>query len=148
MRGWGVAVLVVSGLAGLLWATTLVVPNYFPPAGTINPQVTQANIESTICRREWTATIRPLVAYTGTLKRRQIQERHLPGRPSDYQEDHFIPLELGGHPTSPANLWPQPWWQAQLKDRAEYGLNRAVCAGRITLGQAQRMIRDPGNWHE
>jgi hypothetical protein len=121
-------------------------PNFVPPPGALNPSVTQANIASTICRHGWTASIRPPVSYTSAMKRRQIAERHLPGSSSDYQEDHFIPLELGGHPASPANLWPQPWPEARLKDEVEYGLNRAVCAGRMALREAQQLIRDPRNW--
>jgi len=39
-------------------------------------------------------------------KRRQMAERHLPGSPNEYQEDHLIPLELGGHPTDPKTCGP------------------------------------------
>lgn len=122
------------------------IPNYSPPPGAINPQVTQANISTTICAPGWTQTIRPPAEYTYALRRRQIQERRLPGRPSDYQEDHLIPLELGGHPTDLRNLWPQPNVQAQLKNEVEFGLNRAVCGRRMPLEEAQRLIRDPRNW--
>jgi hypothetical protein len=99
-----------------------------------------------ICVRGWTRTIRPPASYTGALKRREMAERHLPGSLSDYQEDHLIPLELGGHPTNPRNVWPQPLEQAQRKDRLELALNRVVCAGRMTLGVAQRRIKDPAAW--
>ena len=27
---------------------------------------------------------------------------------ADYEEDHLIPLELGGAPRDPNNLWPEP----------------------------------------
>jgi len=27
--------------------------------------------------------------------------------PSHYEEDHFISLEVGGHPKDPKNLWPE-----------------------------------------
>src|SRR5262249_44483453 len=127
----------------LLTIALAAAPNYAPPPGALNPQVTQANISTTICVRGWTRTIRPPVSYTGALKRRQMAERHLPGSPSDYQEDHLIPLELGGHPMDPKNLWPEPLEQAQRKDRLELALNRAVCAGRMALGVAQQRIKDP-----
>ena len=42
--------------------------------GVLNPDVTQANIRSTICRHGWTATIRPPVDYTNALKRRQMRQ--------------------------------------------------------------------------
>jgi hypothetical protein len=115
-------------------------PNLTPPPGAINPQVTQANIATTICLTGWTRTVRPPVSYTSALKRRQMRDRHLPGRMSDYEEDHYIPLELGGHPTDVRNLWPQPIREARMKDKLESVLNRAVCGGRLTLTQAQRCL--------
>jgi len=75
-----------------------------------------------------------------------MRQRHLPGSTADYEEDHFIPLELGGHPTDPRNLWPQPIEQAHHKDQWELALNRAVCADRMTLSAAQRKIADPSLW--
>jgi hypothetical protein len=27
----------------------------------------------------------------------------------DFEEDHFIPLAVGGSPRSPKNLWPEPY---------------------------------------
>jgi hypothetical protein len=75
-----------------------------------------------------------------------MRQRRLPGSAADYEEDHFIPLELGGHPTDPRNLWPQPIEQAKRKDRLELSLNRAVCAGRMTLGAAQHKIVESSLW--
>jgi hypothetical protein len=69
--------------------------------GVLNPNVTQANIRSTICKRGWTATIRPPVSYTDTLKRRQMRQYGETGPMSAYQEDHLISLEMGGNPTDP-----------------------------------------------
>jgi hypothetical protein len=40
--------------------------------GALTPQVTQADIGTTICRRGWTATVRPPMDYTETLKRHQM----------------------------------------------------------------------------
>jgi hypothetical protein len=42
--------------------------------GAINPAVTQDDIESTICVRGWTRTVRPPRQYTEGLKREQIRE--------------------------------------------------------------------------
>lgn len=36
--------------------------------GAVNPAVTQKNIHSTICKKGWTATIRPRESYTEALK--------------------------------------------------------------------------------
>src|SRR6266540_6335186 len=71
------------------------------PAGMLNPAVTQATIGTTICVPRWTAKVRPPSSYTSALKRRQIAAEHLPGRPADYEEDHVVPLALGGAPRDP-----------------------------------------------
>jgi hypothetical protein len=42
--------------------------------GAVNPAVTQANIDSTICVRGWTRTVRPPERYTESLKRQQMRE--------------------------------------------------------------------------
>ena len=106
--------------------------------GVLNPNVTQANIRSTICRDGWTATIRPPVSYTNALKRRQMRQYGETGSMSDYQEDHLISLELGGNPTDPRNLWPEPYPRASHVDQIENELNAEVCSGRLTLAEAQQ----------
>jgi hypothetical protein len=106
--------------------------------GVLNPEVTQANIGSTICVHGWTKTVRPTTTYTTELKRRQIAEYGLAGDLADFQEDHLISLELGGDPTDPRNLWPEPIKRATQVDRIENELNRKVCEGSVTLAEAQR----------
>ena len=105
--------------------------------GVLNPDVTQATIRSTICRHGWTRTIRPPVDYTDELKRRQIRAYHESGPSSAYQEDHLISLELGGHPTDPRNLWPEPYPRASEVDQLENQLNAEVCSGSLSLRDAQ-----------
>lgn len=106
--------------------------------GVLNPDVTQANIRSTICRRGWTETIRPPTSYTNGLKRKQMRQYGEPGSLSDYQEDHLISLELGGNPTDPRNLWPEPYPRASEVDQIENQLNAEVCSGQLTLAEAQQ----------
>ena len=106
--------------------------------GVLNPDVTQATIDATICVRGWTRTIRPPTSYTNDLKRRQMREYGVTGELSDYQEDHLISLELGGHPTDPSNLWPQPYPRASQVDAIENELNDEVCSGKLSLDAAQR----------
>ena len=105
--------------------------------GVLNPGVTQESIRSTICRHGWTRTIRPPVDYTDALKLRQMRAYHEPGPASAYQEDHLISLELGGHPTDPRNLWPEPYPRASEVDRMENDLNQQVCSGSLSLREAQ-----------
>ncbi len=110
--------------------------------GVLNPDVTQANIRSTICRSGWTSTIRPPSSYTDALKRRQMRAYLEPGSMSQYQEDHFISLELGGDPTDPRNLWPEPYPRASQMDQQENELNAEVCSGRLSLADAQQKESD------
>jgi hypothetical protein len=105
--------------------------------GVLNPDVTQANIKSTICVQGWTKTIRPPTSYTNALKRKQMREYGVGGSLSDYQEDHLISLELGGHPTDPRNLWPEPYPRASEVDSIENELNAQVCSGDLSLESAQ-----------
>jgi hypothetical protein len=106
--------------------------------GVLNPNVTQANIHSTICVRGWTRTIRPPTSYTNALKAKQMREYGVGGSMSNYQEDHLISLSLGGHPTDPRNLWPEPEPRALEVDRIEHELHEKVCSGELTLAEAQR----------
>jgi len=110
--------------------------------GVLNPDVTQANIRSTICRHGWTETIRPPTSYTNALKTKQMRQYREPGSLSAYQEDHLISLELGGSPTDPRNLWPEPYPRASDVDKIENELNGEVCSGQLTLAEAQQREDD------
>ena len=132
-------------------------PEIYPdPArtpGATNPDITQENIRETICNPRWsTKSIRPEASYTNRLKIEQIGEYgYSDSRLKDYEEDHFIPLELGGNPTDPKNLWPEPFETslpdggAHAKDKVENYLHAEVCSGSLTLDQAQREIAE--DWY-
>ena len=139
-------------------------PSYLYPAhavapGLANPDITQANIHQTICSPTWsTKSIRPPVAYTNHLKQQQLASSHATDQtPGHYEEDHFISLELDGHPHDSRNLWPERWGTpahpltakgpfpsylvgAKSKDAVENALHREVCAGTLTLRAAQWII--------
>ncbi len=106
--------------------------------GALNPDVTQSTIRRTICTRGWTKTVRPPVSYTNALKLVQIHEYGFAGGPADYQEDHFISLELGGAPRDWRNLWPERRPRADRVDTLENELNAKVCSGEISLAEGQR----------
>lgn len=116
----------------------------------IDPRVTQDNISQTICVSGYTKTVRPPVTYTNNLKVKQIQEYGYSDMSTkDYEEDHLISLELGGSPTSEANLWPEPYTvtlNAHVKDRVENYLHEQICSGKIKLLDAQFKIST--NWEE
>jgi hypothetical protein len=140
--------LVLVAAAVLLLAVVFLFPHgqgapRFPASmaltpGVINPDVTQATIGATICKSGWTRTIRPSTGYTNLLKAKQMRDYRERGAPSSYQEDHLISLELGGHPTDPRNLWPEPYPRAAEVDQIENDLNAQVCSGTLTLDEAQR----------
>jgi len=108
--------------------------------GALNPQVTQATIGRTICRRGWTSTVRPPESVTEPEKLASLRAYGARGPASDYEYDHFVPLELGGATNDPRNLWPEPGASPNPKDAVEDELNRAVCDERMTLAQAQHAI--------
>lgn len=132
--------ILAAGIGMLLAGAPPVQPHRIGPAeiypdpkrtpGAANPEVTQQNIQDTICNRQWsTKLIRPPSQYTSNLKRKQLREygdaahqaRADLVNPSTgkvettrcvahsdnmacYEEDHLIPLEDGGDPTDPRNL--------------------------------------------
>jgi len=106
--------------------------------GALNSSVDQQNIGETICKHGWTSTIRPPTSYTNALKLKQMRVYRRRGGPTNYQEDHLISLELGGDPTDPRNLWPEPYPRAGDVDGIENQLNAQVCSGQMTLADAQR----------
>ena len=110
--------------------------------GALNRAVTQTNSGVTICAPGWSATIRPPVSFTNRLKREQMPLYGYPAgtNPRSIEEDHREPLEIGGAPRDPRNLWPQPFDEAQAKDRLENAVRRDVCAGRLTLRQGQAIF--------
>lgn len=108
--------------------------------GAIDPQVTQANINSTICVSGYTKTVRPPVSYTNQLKITQMAQYGFSDTLANHEEDHLIALEIGGSGTDPKNLWPEPYPGAHQKDQVENLLHSRVCSGQMTLAAAQAAI--------
>ena len=132
------------------------VENIFMPISTVtpgstNPLVTQENIHSTICVSGFTTKIRPSSSYTTDLKVKQLSStysRYGDKNTKNFEEDHLIPLELGGSPKDPKNLWPEPWSgesSAKVKDRLENALHALVCSDSLQLEVAQKAIAT--NWY-
>ncbi len=143
--------------------TALVFPDPVLHPGAIDPTETKA----TLCAASFrTSSVRPSTSYTTRLKRLEIGNggtittkgvtyrvigELLPGAIGDYELDHLISLELGGNPTDPKNLWLEPWERrgehlaapgtgAESKDVLENRLHREICAGTVSLADAQREI--------
>ena len=145
-----VAAISLVALMGTASAATpdWVLPNSKVTPGALNPNVTQANIKDNICKANWTGTVRPPVTYTNKLKAAQMAGDYKSlvatfGKPAaNYEEDHLISLQLGGSPTDPKNLWPEPYAgnNARKKDVVETKLKNLICTGKITLADAQKAI--------
>ncbi|MCZ0991529.1 hypothetical protein [Streptomyces diastatochromogenes] len=140
----GLTVTTGSAHAASCSQSYLPLPDPVCTPGALNPDVTQDTIDSTICVSGWTATVRPSTSYTNALKKKQIAEYGYSDTSlSDYEEDHFVPLELGGAPKSEENLWPEPHsgdGTSSEKDSVENKLKKAVCAGDVSLDDAQNAI--------
>lgn len=145
---WFVVSVAVGFLASCSTATPTVAPAATQPPleaqakhGAVNPNVTQVNIGSTICKSGWTATIRPPLSYTAPIKRALWAASGRHGKLSDYELDHWVPLEVGGAPRDPANLVLQPWvgpTGAHAKDGVENRVKAEVCAGKLTLAVGEQ----------
>jgi hypothetical protein len=107
----------------------------------LNPAVTQSTIGETICAPGWATTQRPPLAVTAAVKRTLFERE---GLPADVFEsailDHRIPIELGGAPADARNFELQEAEESREKDAVEHCARRTVCAGRVTLADAQAAI--------
>lgn len=79
-----------------------------------------------------------------------------PSQEGEYEMDHLVPIELGGAPDNPANLWPErnapaspamekkwgldPSYVENPKDILEDALHELVCSGKVGLATAQQAI--------
>ncbi|MFD4605981.1 hypothetical protein ACFWPQ_49255 [Streptomyces sp. NPDC058464] len=117
--------------------------------GAISPAVTQSNLKTTICRKGgYTSGIRPSTYVTGKEKKLNAASYGYTGAMGEAEYDHLISLQLGGDPNDPRNLWVEPEDPGHkasqgvnnLKDPVETKLHTAVCAGKVTLAQAQQAI--------
>lgn len=110
--------------------------------GAIDPSVTQANIQTTICHSGYTETVRPPASATDKLKRQMYTAYGIPAGTAS-ELDHLVSLELGGA-NDATNLWPEVGSQPNPKDAVENALHKAVCSGQVTLAAAQQAIAS--NW--
>jgi hypothetical protein len=139
----GSAFVLVLGLTNLTWADDI-------PDPTLTPGVARTDIsQDQICATKWgtderhvTDTMKGKVfanyGYTGN-----YDPRCVPSGNRHCEIDHLISRELGGA-DDVANLWPQAYgsqpWNADLKDKLENRLHKEMCAGNVTLQEAQDML--------
>ena len=136
--------------ASVIGAQTSALPDPRITPGAVDPSVTPQNLHATVCVKGYTATVRPDKRVTNRLKREQIRQyRYSDTDPRNYEQDHLIPLSIGGNPSDPRNMWPQPRegaWGADEKNDLEFVAYRLVCNGELNLQEAQRRIA--ANWIE
>jgi hypothetical protein len=138
-----------------LFAMTLLVPLLAlaqPPVEVLNPDVTQETVAATICNptkvhgKNYVRAARPSTSYTNGIKVKLMRDQGIDvGRAHEFELDHKLPIELGGHPRNQVNLWLQAWDGtdgAHAKDKLENRLHRMVCAGKMPLTEAQACIWD------
>ena len=114
-----------------------------PPAsvpGVIDPTVTQENLAQTVCKPNYSASVRPPDSYTDKIKINLMTALKLPGKKGDFELDHRLEIAGSGAPRDPHNLWMQPMAEARLKDRLESFEHRNLCQGKITLKQVQAIF--------
>jgi hypothetical protein len=125
-------------------------PNPRLTPGAVDLLVNQDNIQATVCVRGYTDRVRPDKEYTNRLKHEQLRQYHYPDlNPRNYEQDHLIPLNIGGSPRDPQNLWPQPRrgkWSSEEKNDLEFVVYKMVCNGDISLAEAQQRVAR--NWIE
>ncbi len=123
---------------------TFTLPDPHCTPGALSPAVTQADIQSTICRRGYTETVRPPESVTEPEKLASMSAYGDSGSAHAYEYDHLVSLELGGATNDARNLWPEPGGSPNTKDRLEDRLHALVCDGQMPLATAQHRIA--GNW--
>jgi hypothetical protein len=83
-----------------------------------------------VCTAGYSASVRH---YDPAASARLFSAYGVEGSHEAYEDDHLVPIKLGGDPTDPRNQWPQPRytarWNAALKDRLEWRLITWVCDG-------------------
>lgn len=127
-------------------------PNAKLTPGAVNTQVMAEpgagsylidGVEYNICARDFRT--KPFRHTSQALKKQVCREygaADCPNRKSG-EVDHLVPLEIGGADVL-ANLWWQPAPAYHVKDRLEDRLPKLVCAGRMSLQDAQECVR--GDW--
>ena len=127
----------------LLPIALLIISNAAFAVGAINPEVTQFNLNETVCKRGWSTQHRPPVAWTNKIKHMMLKRGD---NVANYELDHIVPISIGGAPTDVKNLWLQPWTgkcNARDKDIVEWQAWHDLCAGKTTLRKAQDVFL---NW--
>jgi hypothetical protein len=120
----------------LLLAILVIGP--FTPNPALTPGAVVPMTVQTLCGTKWGKDRRHV---TLAMRHQVFAAYGIPyAKHALYELDHLVPRELGGA-DAVANLWPEVWSDAHLKDHEENRLHRAVCAGAISLTDAQTQMK-------
>lgn len=136
------------GAGALADGRDLTLPDPLLTPGVVRSDIDQGNI----CTTRWGKDRR---FVTAAMKREVFTRYGLTGNKDGstgcqldkhgrrFELDHLISRELGGADDAD-NIWPQCYsgkpWNAVRKDRVENRLHKEVCAGNVTLQDAQREV--------
>jgi hypothetical protein len=112
------------------------------PDPRLTPGKTREVSLKELCTPGYSQTVRHVTLRMKKVVFTEYGIAYYPGISADYEIDHLVSLELGGS-NDIANLWPEPWKEplgAHEKDKVENFLHHEVCAGRMSLEEAQREI--------
>jgi hypothetical protein len=137
-KGAGGSVPAASSVSTTLGVTVSMVkalPDKKLTPGAVNSAVTAAQV----CSAGFLAKAAPVdtTRATAVIKKYGVADT------ASYELDHLVPISLGGS-NAQANLWLQSHSAAAQKDGVENRLHNLVCAHKLALSSAQRIIR--ANW--
>jgi hypothetical protein len=113
--------------------------------GTLNAAVI-GHTAGTICDPRWLASTSSSHLAPAT-RQRLVIEYQLPGPVITYVVAHVVPIEDGGSPTNPRNLYVLPlngWGGERTKAVVAGKLHDEICAHRLTVAEAAKTLE--GNW--
>lgn len=117
-------------------------------AALLDDRVTQHSVADTICRPGYADAVSPSLDSIMARKDRMLAKHGIDAEDgTSYALDRRVPIVLGGSPDAAANFELRPWAGHAGERRKELltaRLKRCVCAGRMTLAEAQAAI--VGNW--
>jgi len=119
--------------------------------GAVNPNVVADlsgaphmvnGVEMNMCAKDFrTGPIRATIKNFPKIKQTACTAYGVAKCDASVEGDHLISIEIGGCQDCQTNVWPQPMSEAKVKDfYVEDKLPKAVCAGKLTLSDAQQCI--------
>lgn len=143
-RALRVALLVLATTAGGIGRA----PAMAQDAQLLDARVTQDSVADTICRPGYADTVSPPLDQVMAHKDRLLAARGIDADDgASYALDRRVPIVLGGSPDASQNFDLLPWaghGGERRKELLTVRLKRCVCAGRVSLAEAQAAI--VGNW--